>query len=114
MAVVTQKVKPAVIEALRNEPPANKTGLADVIGLGHSALSRKPARGRSKPRLPAKTIEAVKNFYIRSDVSTPMPNKKRNSKDEYLYVLQRSLLNTFDEFKVEHPSIKLGFISFYE
>ena len=109
---ITKKAKNVVVNVLRKNLPQNRKGLSAVIGLGRSTLSRKAPIGRSKYRTSQSIIEEVQKFYMRADVSTIMPNKKRGAKDEYFYVMQRSLLATYKEFSVEHPN-KIGFVTFY-
>ena len=54
------------------------------------------------------TIQKVKDFYIRPEISITLPDTKKVKGGQSRHVLQKTLANSYDDFKVEHPDIKIG------
>ena len=55
------------------------------------------------------TIQKVKDIYIRPEISITLPDtKKVKGGGQSRHVLQKTLANSYDDFKVEYPDIKIG------
>lgn len=59
-----------------------------------------------------KTDMLAKEFYMRGDISTPLPQKRYANKHGPGYVMQTTLIAAFRLFKKEHMGIKIGFTKF--
>ena len=59
-----------------------------------------------------KTDILAKKFYMRGDISTPLPQKRYANKHGPGYVMQTSLIAAYRLLKKEHTEIKMGFTKF--
>jgi hypothetical protein len=69
-------------------------------------------RKKRKDALPDNVERQIKLFYMREDISRPLPSKRYTTKHGAGYVLQQTLKAAFRMFKLEHPDIKVGYTKF--
>jgi len=54
----------------------------------------------------------AKRFYMRGDISTPLPQKRYANKHGPGYVMQTTLIEAYRMLRKEHPEVKMGFTKF--
>nr|XP_022298154.1 uncharacterized protein LOC111107308 isoform X2 [Crassostrea virginica] len=66
----------------------------------------------SKYRLPMATINKVKHFYLREDISTPLPQRRYATKHGPCHIMQMTLRGAFALFARENSKTCIGFTKF--
>ena len=84
----------------------NKKQISQLLGvryrwLQNACLSKEEHKLGKK--ISDSDINVVKDFYLRPEISTCIPDKKLVNKHGPRHVLKRSLLDTFQKFNVEYP-----------
>ena len=81
LKVHSQKRKYVVLKVLRENPPASKSAVSEITGIGRSTFSYKTREQKNKNRkLSQKELNKISKFYERMDISTLMPNKGSTEK----------------------------------
>ncbi|XP_014676865.1 PREDICTED: uncharacterized protein LOC106816757 [Priapulus caudatus] len=72
--------------------------------------SRLPAEEEAKrsDALKPDVIDLVEDFYQQPEVSVVLPDRKLVKKNKCRRVLQKTIRNTYEDFKAEHPDVKVG------
>lgn len=106
--------------AMRAAHSGIKSKLASALGIGHRT-HRKLTKNAHNPILSRKkrkdvidksTIEKVQDHWTSEGISHVVPLKKRVKKGQPFRVLDCSYMQAYRRFKVTHPNIKIGYVSF--
>ena len=112
---IASSSKTTLLKTLRNVNIKNKKRLSKFLDLRRGTLSYK-AGGRTGVNLKitpdvAKKIEA---FYKSMPISSLMPNKRKTATGDSMYVMQVPLISAYKDFRLAHPEVNIGLISFYK
>ena len=69
---------------------------------------------RLKGSIPPEVCETVKHFWLSSDISRPLPLRKRVKKKQVSYLLECSNSTAFKKFKQMYPNVKIGYVKFIQ
>ena len=107
-----KNIRKAVIAQIHQSKIKGKKTVARVLGIPYSTLNYKKVMKR-KSHITASVKQTVDEFYKDIEVSTLIPRKRRTQQaNGYLYVLQKTVIQTYKSFKRKYPAINIGLISF--
>jgi hypothetical protein len=113
--LATKKVSSARAKAIHHEGllgPHSQQMLQKQLDLVRKKFLTKGKRKKRVDGLTEDTKALIRNFFFREDVSRPLPSKRHATKHGAGYVLQQTLRQAHQLFRVEHPDVKVGYTRF--
>jgi len=91
----------------------SKRKMTRHLGVSWRLLGNELRRKRSGEVMNNSEVsEKVKEHWLSEEVSRCLPLKKRVKKGKPMYLLEMTYMNAFKSFKLKHPEIKLGYVTF--
>ena len=110
----TTKGKGLVLDALRKIRSHVKRPLARLFGISKGSVFYKTKGRNTVKKVTDYVRKVVSDYYQSLEVSTQIPNKqrKKTGTNGPVFVLQNGIVETYNDFRLAHSTIKIGMITF--